>query len=80
VKKVLQRQREDVARVWNDSSIPPARRVSATQAIGDRSADQIRALLSEEQRKKYIKPRERDVAVGTAGGDVESWMNAGKRK
>ena len=80
VKKVLEGQREQVARVWNDRSIPAARRVSATQAIGDRTADRIRALLNDEQRKKYIKPRQRDAAVGTAGGDAESWMNAGKRK
>jgi hypothetical protein len=80
VKKVLEGQREQVARVWNDGSIPAARRVSATQAIGDQTADRIRALLNDEQRKKYIKPRQRDAAVGTAGGDVESWMNAGKRK
>ena len=80
VKKVLEGQREQVARVWNDRSIPAARRVSATQAIGDRTADRIRALLNDEQRKKYIKPRQRAAAVGTAGGDVESWMNAGKRK
>jgi hypothetical protein len=80
VKKVLEGQREQVARVWKDSSIPAAVRVSATQAIGDRTADRIRALLNDEQRTKYIKPRQRDAAVGTAGGDVESWMNAGKRK
>jgi hypothetical protein len=80
VKKVLEGQREQVARVWNDTSIPAARRVSATQAIGDRTADRIRALLNDEQRKKYIRPRQRDVAVGTAGGDAEAWMNASKRK
>ena len=80
VRKVLDRQREQVARVWKDSSIPPARRVSATQAIGDRTADRIRALLNEEQRKKYIQPRQREAAVGTAGGNVESWMKAGNRK
>jgi hypothetical protein len=80
VRKVLERQREEVARLWNDGSIPAARRVSATQAIGDHTADRIRALLNDEQRKKYIQPRQRDVAVGTAGGDVESWMSAVKRK
>lgn len=80
VKRVLERQREQVARVWNDGSIPPARRVSATQAIGDRTADRIRALLNDEQRKKYIQPRQRTAAVGTAGGDVESWMKAGQPK
>lgn len=80
VKKVLERQREEVARVWSDASIPAARRVSATQAISDRTADRIRALLNDEQRKKYIKPRQREVAVGAAGGDAEAWMYAGKRK
>jgi hypothetical protein len=80
VRKVLEMQREEVARVWNDTSIPAARRVSATQAIGDRTAARIRALLTEEQRKRYIKPRRRDVAVGTAGGDTESWMSADRRR
>jgi hypothetical protein len=80
VKKVLESQREQVARVWNDESIPPARRVSATQAIGDRTADDIRAVLNDEQRKKYIQPRRRDAPVGTAGGDAEAWMKSGKGK
>lgn len=80
VKRVLEGQREQVARVWNDTSIPAARRVSATQAVSDRTADRIRALLTEEQRKKYIKPRQRDAAVGAAGADAESWMTAGKRR
>lgn len=80
VKKVLEGQREQVSRVWEDNSIPAARRVSATQVISDRTADQIRSLLSDEQRKKYIQPRKREVAVGTAGGDVESWMNSTKGK
>lgn len=80
VKKVLVSQRDQVTRVWNDESIPAARRVSATQAISDRTVNQIRALLSEEQRKKYIQPRQRDAAVGTAGGDAESWMKSGKGK
>jgi Spy/CpxP family protein refolding chaperone len=80
VKKLLESQREQVARVWNDASIPAARRVVATQAIGDRTADQIRALLTEEQRKKYIQPRQREASVGAPGGDVQAWMNAGKVK
>ena len=80
VKKVLEGQREQVARVWSDTSLPAARRVSATQAIADRTADRIRALLNDEQRKKYIQPRRRDAPVGTAGGDAEAWMKSGKGK
>ena len=80
VKQVLEAQRAQVDKVWNDTSLPAAVRVSTTQSIGDRTADQIRALLNEEQRKKYIQPRQRDAAVGTAGSDVEAWMNTSKRK
>jgi len=80
VKKVLEAQREQVAAVWDETQTPAARRVSATQAIGDRTAEQIRALLTDEQRKKYIQARQRDVAVGTPGGDVETYMKSDKRK
>lgn len=80
VRALLEDQREQIARVWNDASVPAAVRVGATQAVGDRTAEQIRSLLTDEQRSKYIQPRQRDVAVGTAGSNVESWMNVGKPK
>lgn len=80
VKKVLLAQRQQVAALWNDSSVPAALRISRTQAIGDRTADQIRALLNDSQREKYIKPRVRETAVGSAGANVESWTPQGKLK
>jgi Spy/CpxP family protein refolding chaperone len=79
VKAVLEGQRQQVARVWSDGAIPSAERIGRTQAIGDHTADQIRALLTEEQRKKYIQARQRDVAVGTPGSDTQSWMQTGKQ-
>jgi hypothetical protein len=80
VKKVLLAQRQQVAALWNDTSVPAALRVSRTQAIGDRTADQIRALLNDTQREKYIKPRVRETSVGSAGASVESWTPQGKGK
>lgn len=80
VKRVLLAQRQQVATLWNDTSLPAAVRVSRTQAIGDRTADQIRALLNDTQREKYIKPRVRDTSVGSAGASVESWTPQGKGK
>ena len=74
VKKVLLSQREQVVALWNDTSVPAALRVSRTQTIGDRTADQIRALLNDAQREKYIKPRVRDATVGSAGANLEAWM------
>ena len=69
-------QRAEVAKVWSDASVPSAIRVGATQAIGDRTAERIRTLLNDEQRRKYIQPRQHEVPVGAAGGDVQKWMQA----
>ena len=76
LKTILEAQRSEVARVWSDPSVPSAVRVGATQAIGERTADRIRAMLSDEQRKKYIQPRQHEAPVGAPGGDVQTWMSA----
>jgi hypothetical protein len=82
LRQVLEKQREQVRKVWSDeSSVPPAYRVSATRTISDATADQIRALLNEEQRKKYTPPRQpRDAAADSTKRSVEDWMNATKSK
>ena len=81
LRKVLEDQREQVRKVWSDTSVPAAYRVSATEAIGDRTADRIRALLNEEQRKRYKPPRvSRDALAGSTPPDVEAWMAGGKAR
>jgi hypothetical protein len=80
VKKLLIAQREQVAALWNETALPAALRVSRTQSISDHTADQIRALLTEPQREKYIKPRQRPAPVGTAGASVGAWPPAGNAK
>jgi hypothetical protein len=74
VQSILQDQRSEVSKVWSDSSISSALRVRATQAIGDKTADRIRAILNEAQRKKYIQPRMHEAPVGAPGGDVQQWL------
>jgi hypothetical protein len=77
VKRILEEQRAQVVRVWSDTSVPAAQRVNATQAISNRTADQIRALLNDEQKKKFSAPRQpRDPSEVTPGTSVEDWMNA----
>jgi len=76
LKTILEAQRSEVSRVWSDPSVPSAVRVGATQVIGERTADRIRAMLSDEQRKKYIQPRQHEAPVGAPGGDVQTWMSA----
>jgi hypothetical protein len=74
VKAILEDQRAEIARIWSDPAVSSALRIGATQAIGDKTADRIRATLNDEQRKKYIKPRQREATVGAPGTDVQKWM------
>jgi hypothetical protein len=71
---ILQAQRDDIARAWRDPSVPAALRIAATQTIGEKTADRIRAILTDEQREKYMKSHQHDAP----GGDVERWMKAGE--
>ena len=74
LRKILQAQREQVLKVRSDTSAAPALRVVATQAIADRTADRIRAMLSDDQKKKYAPPRH---AHGPAPSSrsLEDWMS-----
>jgi hypothetical protein len=78
VKALLERQRDQIDRVWNDESMPAAVKVGSTQAISEQTIEQIRSVLTEAQRKKYIQPRRGGAAVGTAGADVATWVAAGQ--
>jgi Spy/CpxP family protein refolding chaperone len=81
VGRILEDQREQVMRVWNDSSLAAANRVSATRIIGDRTADRIRAILTEEQKAKYHQARKpRDAGENSASPSVEEWMKAAAAK
>lgn len=76
---LLEGQRQKISRVWSDTATPAAVRVSTTQAIGARTADQIRALLNDEQRKKYNPARAHDVADASKP-NVESWINSSQTR
>ena len=56
VKALLESQREQVQRVWNDETLPGAVRVKRTQTIGQATEDGIRALLTDVQKQKFTKP------------------------
>jgi len=81
VRRILEDQREQVMRVWNDSSLAAANRVSATRTIGDRTADRIRAILTEEQKAKYHQARKpREPGENPSSPSVEAWMKAAAMK
>lgn len=75
LRKVLEDQRARVGKIWDRTSVPAALRVSETEALSDQIADRIRALLNEEQRKKYNPPKQRPPTEGSPKPDVSAWMN-----
>jgi protein CpxP len=77
LRALLLQQREQVLRVWNDTSLPAAQRVHATGVISDATADGIRAMLTEEQRKKYNPPRPPHESTAQPGApSAADWINA----
>jgi len=76
LRNILEAHRVQVAKAWSDPSVPAAVRVQATQDLSDRMAEQIRAMLTDAQREKYLKPRQRDAAVGAGPVDVQALMRA----
>lgn len=81
LRALLLQQREQVLRVWNDTSIPAPQRIHATRAIADATADGIRAMLTEAQREKYKPPRPpHDGTAHSGERSVEDWMNAARSR
>ncbi len=74
LRTLLRDQREKVQRIWQDASVSSADRVAATRKVSTHTADRIRAMLSEEQRKKYDPPPRRDAEKATGNARVEDWM------
>ena len=52
VRQILRGQREAVRQIWQDPQISPAERAPAVRLMGERTADRIRAVLNDEQKKK----------------------------
>jgi hypothetical protein len=69
---ILESQRQAVSKIWSDPASLPAERTPATRALQERTANQIRAILSDEQRKRYNPPKPEGAAPPTP--NVEEWM------
>jgi hypothetical protein len=76
--QVLASQREQIRKLWRDQKVPPEYRISAMRAINEQTEDQIRALLNDEQKKKYVASRPRDPARASQQPNVDYWPNAAK--
>jgi hypothetical protein len=68
---ILESQRRAVSNIWSDPKLLPAERTPATRALQERTADQIRAILSEAQKNRYNPPKPQG---GEPPPNVEDWM------
>jgi hypothetical protein len=73
VREALIGQRQQTLKVWQDTSIAAPVRIKLTQDIATHTADRIRALLTDEQREKYIKPRPGEASTAH-GESAETWI------
>lgn len=81
LRELLQRQRATVSGIWSDPKLLPAERGPAVHAATDRTAEEIRAILNDEQKLKYSPPKPaQSKALQEAGGSVEKWMDATREK
>jgi len=73
LRQILLDQRQQTLRLRSQSLEPGADRVGMNLAILDRTKERIRAMLSEEQRKKYTTDVPRD-QTAPAQADLQHWM------
>ena len=77
LRAVLERQAAAVRRVWSDPSLTEGERPPITAAITDRTADEIRDLLTPAQREKYNPPKPpKPPAAAGSEPDVSKWLDA----
>jgi hypothetical protein len=76
VRRLLAIQQAQIRRVWSDPAIAGDDRVGAVKAINAKTVEQIRALLTEEQKRKYFQPRSVGSQVTEPGPSVEDWLHA----
>lgn len=76
VKKILEQRQEDTVRIRN-SDVPGNVRIEQFRALQERAVAQIRAVLTDEQKKHYdpLLPRTRP-APETPQRSVEDWIKA----
>jgi hypothetical protein len=81
VRGILEEQHEAVQRIWSNTELPAEARTGATRAVAERTADHIRAVLTEQQRKRYNAPRPQSPeATPQKRLDVQAWLDAARDK
>jgi hypothetical protein len=75
---ILDSQRVAVAKIWHNPALMPAERTPATRTVEERTADQIRAILSDEQKKLYNPPKPE--GTESPAPNVADWLQQQARQ
>ena len=73
VKKILEERQQQILRIRDDTSISGSARISQFRALQESTVERIRAVLNEEQKKKYNPLAPRDIPQ-TEQPSVEDWL------
>ena len=74
VKKILEQRQQETLRIRRDPSISGSTRIDQFRALQDKTVQRIRAVLNEEQRKKYDPLAVRRVQPAPQQRSVEDWL------
>ena len=74
VKKILEQRQQETLRIRQDASISGGARIERFRALQDHTVERIRAVLNEEQKKKYDPLAVRRVAPAPDQKSVEDWL------
>jgi len=74
VKNILEQRRQETLRLRLDSSVTPSSRIARFRVLQDKTVERIRAVLNEEQRKKYDPLLVRGIPPAQDQRSVEDWL------
>jgi hypothetical protein len=74
VKKILEQRQQETVRIRLDPSIPGNARIDRLRALQISTVERIRAVLNEEQRKKYDPLAPRRIQPAPDQRSVEDWL------
>lgn len=76
VKKILEERQEETLRLRLDSSLTGSARIDKFRALQEKTVERIRAVLKEEQKKKYDPLAVRRLPPPQEQRSVEDWLKA----
>ena len=76
VKKILEQRQQETLRIRQDSSLAGSARIDRFRALQEQTVERIRAVLNEEQRKKYDPLAPRKLPSDPQQRSVEDWIKA----